>query len=247
MSDRWLLAHPEARKALDALHDTALNFDPGETSEHSAADGWRVDDLCQPLPSEGPGPPAPGGSWEVARDLMTRYEFADPAIIRAFYHPDEPLASRDMLLEARFYGLRFLLGVRIGPVRDETCTVNGRPARIWGWAYRTLQGHLEMGEMSYEVWKWMDSGEVEFRIRAFSRTAPIRNPLIRLGFRLFGARQRKRFFTHACERMVRLTNAELSGDDEALARAEGNVEVRPASVSKRADRRLTRHREQRPG
>ncbi len=247
MDDRILLGHPDARKALDALHHTSPNFDADETTDHTPADGWRVDDLCQQLPAEKPGPPAAGGSWEVARGLMTRYEFADPAIIRAVYHPDEPLASRDMLLEARFYGLRFLLGVRIRPVRDETRTVGGRPVRIWGWAYRTLQGHFEMGEMSYEVWKWLGSGEVEFRIHAFSRTAPIPNPLVRLGFRLFGKRQRRKFFARACERMLKLTEAELAGNsvDAGVRRAAHGIEVRPVSAAKVATEKLAPHMRQR--
>jgi hypothetical protein len=74
--------------------------------------------------------------------------------------------------------------------------------RIWGWAYRTLQDHLEMGQMDYQVWKWTDSGEVEFRIHVVSRPASIRNPVIRLGFRLFGRREQIRFARRACERMA---------------------------------------------
>jgi uncharacterized protein (UPF0548 family) len=79
--------------------------------------------------------------------------------------------------------------------------------RRWGWNYRTLQGHLEMGQMDYEVHKWLDSGEVQFRIHAFSRPARIPNPVIRLGFRLFGRRVQRRFARHACQRMARLTAA----------------------------------------
>ena len=43
--------------------------------------------------------------------------------------------------------------------RREPRAATGRPVRIWGWSYRTLQGHLEMGQMDYEVWKWLDDGE----------------------------------------------------------------------------------------
>lgn len=38
-----------------------------------------------------------------------------------------------MLLEARVWGLRFRFGVRVGGVRHETCEVDGRRARMWGW------------------------------------------------------------------------------------------------------------------
>ena len=158
-----------------------------------------------------------GGPWEIARRLMAAYEFADPKIIRAFYVPGMPLSRRDMILVARFYGLRFYLGVRVGGVIDGTRIVDGRRIRVWGWNYRTLQGHLEMGQMDYEVWKWLDSGQVEFRIHAFSKPALIPNPLVRLGFRLFGRWMQRRFATNACKRMRRLVAAALgenAGDAE---------------------------------
>jgi uncharacterized protein (UPF0548 family) len=107
-----------------------------------------------------------------------------------------------MLLQASYHGLRFRFGVRVGGVIDETRTVDGRAVRIWGWSYGTLQGHLEMGQMDYEVWKWLDDGTVEFRIHVESRAARIPNPIIRLGFRLLGRREQVRFARRACERMA---------------------------------------------
>jgi uncharacterized protein (UPF0548 family) len=150
---------------------------------------------------------------------MLAYEFADPAIIRAVYRDDSPLEGRDMLLKARFWGLTFDLGVRVGAVVDETRDLDGRAVRVWGWGYRTLRGHLEAGQMDYEVWKWLDNGDVEFRIRAYSRPAAIRNPLVRLGFRLFGRREQLKFARHACDRMARLT-AEEAGTPLAGASVE---------------------------
>jgi uncharacterized protein DUF1990 len=88
----------------------------------------------------------------VARGLIRDHEFADPAIIRAVYQPEHPLVERDMLLEARFHGLRFHVGVRVGGVRDEVAEVAGRTLQVWGWNHRTLQGHLEEGQMDFEVW-----------------------------------------------------------------------------------------------
>jgi len=196
-----------ARGALAALADRGFNFDPDQAERFTTANGWHVDDYAQPLPPEPPGPPVPGGSFEVARRLMRDYEFADPAIVRAVYATDSPLDRRDMLLEGRFWGLRFHFGVRVGGLVDEELAVDGRRLRRWGWNYRTLQGHLEMGQMDYEVGKWLDSGEVEFRIHAVSRPAHIPNPVIRLGFRLFGRRVQRRFARHACRRMARLTAA----------------------------------------
>jgi uncharacterized protein (UPF0548 family) len=196
-----------ARRALAALADKGFNFDPDQAEHFTTANGWHVDDYIQPLPPEPAGPPAPVGSFEVARRLMADYEFPDPAIVRAVYAPESPLDRRDMLLEGRFWGLRFHFGVRVGVLVDEETAVDGRRLRRWGWNYRTLQGHLEMGQMDYEVGKWLDSGEVEFRIHVVSRPAHIPNPVIRLGFRLFGRRVQRRFARHACQRMARLTAA----------------------------------------
>ncbi len=196
-----------ARQALAALADRGFNFDPDLGDHYTTENGWKIDDYLQPLPPEPPGPPTPGGSFEVARQLMRDYEFADPAIVRAIYAEDSPFETRDMLLEGRFYGLRFHFGVRVGGLVDDDLNVDGRPARRWGWNYRTLQGHLEAGQMDYEVRKWLDSGEVDFRIHAFSRPAHIPNPVIRLGFRVFGRWVQRRFARHACQRMARLTAA----------------------------------------
>jgi uncharacterized protein (UPF0548 family) len=191
-----------ARRALDELHDKPLNVDLATRDEWTESHGWRIDDYCQPLPGEGPGPPEPGGPWERARRLMTDYEFADPAIVRAVYHPDQPLERRDMLLEVRFWGMRFRFGVRVGGVIDTTRTIDGRQVQVWGWNYATVQGHLETGQMDFEVWKWLDSGEVQFRIHVVSRASRIRNPIVRLGLRLFARREQVRFARRACDRMA---------------------------------------------
>ena len=220
------LRDPRARKALDDLHRATPNFKVGTFRPE---EGWLVDDYCQPLPAEPPGDPVSGGSWEVAQELMRDYEFADPSIVRAVYHPDRPLEERDMLLELRFHGLRFHVGVRVGGVVDEVRTIGDRQARVWGWGYRTLEGHLEMGQMDYEVWKWLDSGEVEFRIHVVSRRARTANHLMRIGFRLFGRREQVRFAKRSCERMAQLTAARLALDVEpAVPLAGDTVVVGPA-------------------
>jgi uncharacterized protein (UPF0548 family) len=246
MVDERLLAHPAARKALDDLHSKQLNFDLGQRDQFTAENGWRIDDYQQPLPAEQPGPPITGGSWQIAQRLMRDYEFADPKVIRAIYHPDRPLEERDMLLEGRFLGLRFHFGVRVGGVVDETRTIDGRDVRAWGWNYRTLQGHLEMGQMDFEVRKWLGSGEVEFRIHVFSRPAQIPNPLIRLGFRLFGRPMQTKFARHACMRMQQLTTTELArhatrGAAKPVPRADANLVVAPVSAEKTLRDKLARH------
>ena len=100
--------------------------------------------------------------------------------------------------------------MRVSGVIDEIRRVEGREARVWGWSYATLQGHLETGQMDYEVWKWLDTGAVEFRIHVVSRTSRIGNPIVRLGFRLFGRREQLRFARRACERMACLVSGDRS-------------------------------------
>lgn len=193
------------------LHRLPLNFDPSRHDMSRPNRGWHVDDYRQPLPAEPPGPPVAGGSWEVASHLVRNYEYADPGIIREIFRSGPPEPGRDMLLEGRFYGLRFYLGLRVGDVVDGVVEQDGRRARVWGWNYRTLKGHLERGQMDQEVRKWLDTGEVEFHIHAFSQRASIPNPIVRLGFILFGRATQIRFYKRACRRMERLTAAALTG------------------------------------
>ncbi len=201
--------HGRARRRLAGLEDRPLNFDPDQKHVHTVEHGWHVDDMTEPLPHEPSGPPAEGGSWEVAGELMHAYQVADPAMVRATYRRDEALSGRNMLLAIRFHGLAFHVGVRVGEVYDEEREVGGRQARVFGWDYATLEGHFEQGQIHYEIWKWLDTGDVEFRLHAFSRVADS-GPLVpRLGYRIVGRRQQMDFYRRACRRMRTLTEAEL--------------------------------------
>lgn len=205
------LPRRRARRALAALSRKPLNFDLERLPEMLKAGDWHQDDLRQPLGREVPGEPVPGGPWEQARDVMIDYQAADPAMVRATYDPAAPLAGRNMLLELRFLFLRLHAGVRVGEVYEGERAEHGRSAHVFGWNYRTLAGHFEQGEMAYEVWKWRDSGDVEFHIHAVSKVAESGNPIIRLGFRLIGRRQQLRFYHNACRRMAALVDARLHG------------------------------------
>jgi len=218
-------------RELDALRERDLNFDPARLPELARSDPWHVDDYRCELPTERPGPPSADGSFAVAKRLMRDYEFADPKVVTAFYEADRPLEGRDMLLRIHFGGLRFTVGVRVAAVVDELRRIEGREVTVWGWAYRTLEGHLERGQMGYEVWKWLDTGLVEFRIHAVSEIAEIANPIVRLGFRLFGRREQVKFARECGRRMVALTNESLRGGAAGEPRPEvvGAVAASPAS------------------
>jgi hypothetical protein len=114
-----------------------------------------------------------------------------------------------MLLQIRFLGVRFGVGVRVGAVYDEERELDGRSARVFGWAYQTLDGHFEQGEMHYQLWKWLDTGDVEFRLHAVSRAADTGPWILRNGFRMLGRPNQLRFYRQICRRIRRLTEAEL--------------------------------------
>lgn len=203
---------PRIRRRLEALSSKPLNFDLDALTNNTGR-GWEVTDLCTALAGEPRGMPVDGGSWEIARRLMRGYEFADPSIVRAYYDPDGPLEGRNMLLKLQVGFLRLFVGVRVGEVYEDTRQLSERQVHVWGWNYRTLDGHVEAGQMDWEVWKWLDTGAVEFRVHAVSRTAPIINPFVWAGYRLLRRRARRAFLRSTQERMRALTDVAL--DEEA--------------------------------
>jgi uncharacterized protein (UPF0548 family) len=201
---RQLFGSVDEAAALDRLRHRQVNYDPALAPQDGRADGhWHVDSDDIVIGREPPGPPAPGGAWETGCALVREYEFADPRILRAVYRRDSELAGRDMLLEGRFFGLRFYLGVRVTGLIDETRDTE----RVWGWSYQTLQGHLEQGRLNYEVIKDLTTGRVMFRVSGYSRMAPIPSPAVRWGFRLFGRWTQQRFYLAVQRRMRDLVAA----------------------------------------
>jgi uncharacterized protein (UPF0548 family) len=203
-------------RRLAALARRRVNFDAAAVDSLLAAGGWRVDDMIEPLPHEASGPPVEGGSWQVARKIMDEYQLADPGVVSAFYDREAPMQGRDMLLKIGFAGLPIWVGVRIGEVYERTLELDGRQVHVFGWSYRTLEGHFEQGQMHYELWKWLDSGDVEFHLRAVSREGVDGTWLLRTGFRLFGRNHQLRFYRQVCRRAKRLTEAQLETERTAL-------------------------------
>jgi uncharacterized protein (UPF0548 family) len=194
---------PDVPAALADLHQRGVNFDERDAPPH-ATEGWHQDRVVVDLGHEQPGEPVPGGLAETAGELVNSYEFSDPRILRAAYRYPGDLVGRDMLLEGRFLFLRFLLGVRIVSSHDELADGPNGPERRTGWSYATLDGHLEQGLLRYEIAKEIDTGRVEFRIIAYSRWSPIRNPLVWAGFNIFGRRTQLTWYHHAMIRLQRL-------------------------------------------
>ena len=240
---------PSIRDRLQRLRTTPVNYDPGALDLQHPPAGWNVDDRCQPLASEPPGDPVAGGSWETAKRLISGYEFADPSLVRAHYDRAAPLEGREMVLELRALGLvRIHVGVRVVEVYDEVRELDGRRARVFGWAYRTLKGHVEEGQMDWMVWKWQDTGAVEFRVRAVSRTAPIPNPVIRIGFLLLRGHERRVFLDSTDRRMRELTAValETDGSSNAVRDASSELTARRSERSDPAHDRLARRADDQP-
>ncbi len=204
---------------------TGLNFDPAQRESFTEKSGWRIDHYQVGLPSEPPGEPLPDGSWAAAKAIVQNYEFPDPSLITGIFVPDLPLEERIMILRARFLMLTFLFGVKIGDVTDTIRHDDKRgDAQVWGYGYRTLEGHFEMGEINFQVWKFLESGDVEFRIQAYSKVAHIPNVFYRIGFHLFGRRLQKRFARTSMSRIQQLVLARVAKDEGKPVPAETTPE-----------------------
>ena len=228
----WLLGAVDAAAALDDLRSRRLNYDPAAAPLDGRPEGhWHVDSSETVIAHEPPGPPLPGGAWEYACLLVRRYEFTDPSILRAVYRYHDELLGRDMLLEVRFFGLRFYLGVRVTRVIDETRGSGPGTERIWGWSYQTLQGHLEQGRLTYEVIKDLATGQVSFRVSGYSRRAPIRDPVIRWGCRLFGRWTQERFYQSVQRRLRHLVHDAQRGERPAPTVQANGVAIAPSGAT----------------
>lgn len=231
--------YEQYRARIDALRDLPLNFDLERREQFTVANGWHIDDVQTELPPEPPGPPLPDGSFAAACKVLREYRFADPSIITGIFVPDAPLEERVMLLRGRAFGLTFWFGTKVGAVIDERQQGEGGERQVWGFNYRTLKGHLERGQMEFTVIKLLNTGQVAFRINAFSQAGEILNPIIRLGFRLFGRRVQLRFIKRSLARMRQLVSDELTNRTR-----EAGPPVMPASVEPKAAEKVEAIREE---
>lgn len=220
-------AHPDPASGLRDIAAFDINYDPDDTEGR----GWHHDRVRRLLGDEEPGEPVPGGPFEIACGLVRDYEFAEPTIMRAYFHEHAPLLGRDMLLEGRFLVLRFPMGVRVDAQVDEVRDrADGTQERSWGWSYRTLEHHLERGRLVYEVVKNLGTGRVEFVMTGTSSRAKIPNPVIALGFGVFGRWTQTRFYKAAGARLARLVAEIYAGVSEPPAPrrvGSGDVVVAP--------------------
>jgi len=204
-------AWEQYRAQLDAYAHAEVNYDYERVHEYSSATGWRIDKYMVDLPAEAPGPPAAAGSFAAAQAVMRRYAFPPPDLITGYFDPSQPLEKRVMVLRAHFLVFNFYFGVRVVDVVDEAALASpAGPERVWGYGYRTLEGHFEKGQINFSVHKNLGTGSVQFRIQAMSQPGHIRNPFYWVGFKLFGRMLQRRFAHQSLARMRRLVAEEIA-------------------------------------
>ncbi len=189
------------RSRLDEISALDSSIDLTKRDEYINAPGWNVDDREIELPTESPGPPETHGSFAAAVEILKAYSFTPQRLITGQFDPNVPLEERAMLLSARFLWIRLELGVRINRVVNETRDGKEGAEQVWGYSYHTLAGHLERGEITFEVVKVLATGAMTFRIHSFSQTGHIANWFYRLGFRIVGRRLQIRFAEESLRNM----------------------------------------------
>ena len=205
-------AWEEYRARLDTYANAQVNYDFSRQNEYTGATGWRLDDYETDLPAEAPGPPEPAGSFAAAQDVLRRYAFPPPDLITGYFDPSVPLEKRVMVLRAHFLVFNFYFGVRVSEVTDEAARATpGGPERVWGYGYRTLEGHFEKGQIDFTIHKNITTGAVQFRIHAVSQSGQIRNPFYWVGFKLFGRILQRKFARESLRRMRELVAASRAG------------------------------------
>ncbi len=209
---------------LERLANLKLNLDLERREDFTTANGWNLDQYEADLPPEATGEPCSNGSFKAAQAVLREYRFPPPDLITGIFLPDQPLEQRVMLLRANFLGLQFFFGVKVCGVTNELRQVGNGQERLWGYRYATLEGHFERGQIEFLIAKNLQTGTVQFRIDAFSKTGLIENVFYRVGFWLFGRRLQKRFARQSLTRMQLLVAQALSrGDLEALSRGDSEA------------------------
>ena len=181
-----------------------LDYNYDEQTYHASKDkqGWKIDKYHALLGTELPGLPLEQGPFARVKEAVLQYHFPDPDLISAVFDPSQPLLGRNMYMIAHFLGMTFNFGVRVTSVVDEVRKNEvGADLRVWGYSYRTLKGHFEVGEIAFLVTKNLSTGEIFFNIDAYSTPEKISNWFYRTGFRVFGRSLQKYFANSAVRRL----------------------------------------------
>ena len=180
-----------------------LDFNYDFKAYEDSKEGWHHDEYVMELPLASPAQRQ--RAFTNAKDILRFYKFPDPKRVVGHFDKTAELLGRDMQLRITFLGIRVDFPVRITKVIDKQ---EGRTER-WGFAYRTLQGHWEKGEMTFLVEHDHPNSMIRFRIVAYSQPDKIENFFFRIGFKLIGRYQQKKFAKTCLRRMKELAVADL--------------------------------------
>ena len=173
------------RQYLDALESRTVNFDV-PLEQMTVANGWTIDGSHDEIGTEPEGPPVPDGVFARAKQAIINYDFSDPSIVTGHFDPATPVVGRNMLLEIKVLGFRFLNGVRVHSVRDEY----EHDTTYFGFRYDTLEGHIEQGFEWFLLTKDHATGGIHFKIEAHWRLGDFPNLWSKVGFKLIGEHYR---------------------------------------------------------
>lgn len=193
----------ELLERLARARDLPHNFSE-DPEEMTVERGWNHYFSEAVVGREAAGTPVSDGPFEKGRVAVTQYVFSDPTIVVGHFDPRVPLLHRPMLLELRaLRHVRFLVGVRVGAVRDEQ-----RDDRsVFGWRYDTLEGHIEMGSEWFLLTKDHVTGKISFRIEADWLPGQFPNWWSRVGFMYMGPSYQKKWHRRAHGRLHDLMRA----------------------------------------
>ena len=202
--------------------DRPLNFDPATARRRRAGSSTTI-----ARRSRRGGRPAGAGRELGDREPRSAatYAFADPVPRRGALRPGRRRSrDRDMLLVLHALGpahLRRRAGGRGRATGDATWT-DGTAARSRAGTTGRSRATSRRASDDYEVWKWLDTGDVEFRTHAVSRPAAA-EPRHPAGLRRPRSPQAGRVRPHG-------------------GRADGAADRRALGHRGGADRRRARHR-----
>lgn len=184
----------ELRQSLDGLTRCSVNFrTPFE--EMTRKNGWTVERCQSRLGNVARNPAA----FRRVKQALIAYNFSDPRIAVAYFDPDAPLRGRQMLLEFRAFGFRFLNGVRIQEVWDEA----GERQVSFGYRYDTLEGHVERGSQCFLLTQDLLTGEIRLHIEDRWQHGDFPNWWSKIGFTLVGGAFRRLWRSQIPKRLRR--------------------------------------------
>lgn len=149
-------------------------FSPGVLDGPRASDNF--DRHALQVAMESPGPPLPNGPFQRVAQAISEYRIFPPQLAQRVVKR-APVQVGDVvgLCYPLFLGIRVFIASRVIDVFDGPSETGWRS----GFTYRTLEGHIELGEETFCVEKDAKTGAVVVSLNAWSRPGHL---LVRLGY-----------------------------------------------------------------